>query len=139
MAADKKKTPGAPDKPAAKPLGTSSGISLNGTWIKVFEDNEKRDEAERWTDKQISEFMKSEFPELDSVTFDRVTIARGRYNRGGFHKKDKSGKLVKPKIHSKEHAGDDAPTSTKADPSGSAMTVKGRVSGHKKDFKAKKS
>ena len=124
---------------AAKPkarVGVTSQVGVSETWVGVFE----RNEQDQLTDKQISEFMKSEFPDLDAVTFDRVEIARGKYNRGGFHKKDKSGKVVRPKIHSKPH-GAQTESSTGALPaprSGDTSPVKDRVVSHKRDFKSHK-
>ena len=126
-------------KPSA-PVGVTSRVGVSETWIRVFEQNEQCDEQDRLTDKQISEFMKGEFADLDAVTFDRVEIARGKYNRGGFHKKDKSGKVVRPKIHSGSHdsqAGSSAgarPTSRPPD----AVPIKNRVVSHQKDFKSHK-
>ncbi len=124
---------------AAKPkarVGVTSQVGVSGTWVRVFE----RNEQDQLTDKQISEFMKSEFPDLDAVTFDRVEIARGKYNRGGFHKKDKSGKVVRPKIHSKPYgAQTDSSTGARPAPrSGDAAPVKDRVVSHKRDFKSHK-
>ncbi len=139
----KKKAPAEKGTAAARPkarVGVTSGVGVNETWIRLFEQNEQCDEQDRLTDKQISESMKSEFPDLDSVTFDRVEIARGKYNRGGFHKKDKNGKVVRPKIHSNPHG-------TQSDPGAAGRTasrlpdavpVKERVVRRQKDFKSHK-
>ena len=121
-------------------MGVTSRVGVSETWIRVFEQNEQCDEQDRLTDKQISEFMKGEFADLDAVTFDRVEIARGKYNRGGFHKKDKSGKVVRPKIHSRQH-GSQAGSSAAARPSSGPLgvgPVKDRVVSHQKDFKSHK-
>ena len=137
----KDKEPAEKGAAAARPkvhVGVTSRVGVSETWIRVFEQNEQCDEQDRLTDKQISEFMKSEFPDLDAVTFNRIEIARGKYNRGGFHKKDKSGKVVRPKIHSGPHgsqAGSSArPTSRPPD----AVPIKDRVISHQKDFKSHK-
>lgn len=133
----KEKAPPPPKAPA--PVGKTSGVGVNETWIQVFEKNEEVDEGERLTDEQISQFMKSEFPDLDTKLFDRVQIARGKYNRGGFHKKDKSGQAQKPKVHSRAH--DEAarsggrklhPKETDAGPK------QGPVGKYQKDFKSHK-
>ena len=102
-AAADKESSAAPKAPPV--VGATSGVSVSETWIGVFEKNEQVEEGDRRTDEQISEFMKNEFPGTDPKAFDRMEIARGKYNRGGFHKKDKSGRLLRPKIHSRSHAG----------------------------------
>ena len=142
---DKKKAPKSGGKvaAAARPkaqVGVKSGVGVSETWIRVFEQNEQGDEQDRLTDEQISESMKSEFPDLAAVTFDRVEIARGKYNRGGFHKKDKTGKVVRPKIHSTRHGADDG-SSAGARPSSrptDGAPMRDRVVSQKKDFKSHK-
>ena len=139
----KQKAPVEKGTEAAKPkarVGVTSGVGVGETWIRVFERNEQCDQEDRLTDEQISESMKSEFPDLDAVTFDRVEIARGKYNRGGFHKKDKNGKVVRPKIHSNPHgtqAGSPAADRPGPRPT-DAAPMKQRVVSTKKDFKAHK-
>ncbi len=139
----KKKEPAAKSAAAEKskaPVGKTSGVGVGGTWVQVFERNEQCDEEDRRTDEQISEFMKSEFPDLDSASFDRVEIARGKYNRGGFHKKDKGRRVVRPKIHSNQHGdqvgqgggGRHNPRSSGGSP------IKDRVVSRQKDFKSHK-
>ena len=129
----------APAKPPA-PVGVTSQVGVNETWVRVFEKNEQADHDERLTDEQISQSMKGEFPDLDAKIFDRVEIARIKYNRGGLHKKDKSGRMVRPKFHSEAHdplqgrAGSTRATHLKAD----GMSRKGPVFKHQKDFKAHK-
>ncbi len=138
----KKKKPKKPKEPiqqAPAPVGVTSGVGVNETWIRVFEKNEQVDGKDRLTDEQISQFMNSEFPDQDAKIFGRVEIARGRYNRGGFHKKDKSGKVVRPKVHSKPNGAQDssgtgARTSAQAD----AAPRKDAVAKYHKDFKSTK-
>ena len=129
-------------KKAAKPpavVGVTSGVSASATWIQVFERNEQADEKDRLADAQISEFMKSEFPGLDAVTFDRVEIARGKYNRGGFHKKGPKGQVMPPKVHSRAHGSEDAIGETTRNPSKNAGgQMADRIVAHKRDFKSHK-
>ena len=139
----KKKPPKEPKEPiqqAPAPVGVTSGVGVNETWIRVFEKNEQVDEKDRLTDEQISQFMNSEFPDQDAKIFGRVEIARGRYNRGGFHKKDKSGKVVRPKVHSKPYgAQDSAGTGTRTSgPQGDGAPMKESVVKFHKDFKSTK-
>ncbi|MHC4515536.1 MAG: hypothetical protein ACYTGW_02090 [Planctomycetota bacterium] len=137
----KKKKEKSPPPPKAPPsVGVTSGVSVNETWIGVFEKNEQVAAEERLTDEQISEFMKSEFPDVDAKLFDRVEIARGRYNRGGFHKKDKSGNVVRPKIHSTPHApeGGSAEATRTLHPKADAAPKKEAVDRYQKDFKSHK-
>ena len=139
----KKKKPArdssAPAKPPA-PVGVTSQVGVNETWARVFEKNEQADHDERLTDEQISESMKSEFPDLDAKVFDRVEIARTKYNRGGFHKKDKGGRMVRPKFHSEAHdplAGRSG-SRRATNPKGEGMSRRGPVFKHQKDFKSTK-
>ena len=112
---------------------------MSETWVRVFEQNEQNDEDQRLTDEQISEFMKSEFPGVDAVTFDRVEIARGKYNRGGFHKKDAKGRPVKPKIRSRQHGADDVAGGVARNPSkNEGGHITDRIVAHKRDFKSHK-
>jgi len=140
--APKEKAPPAPKAPA--PVGKTSGIGVSETWIHVFERNEQGEDGERLTDEQISQFMKSEFPDLDAKLFDRVQIARGRYNRGGFHKKDKSGNVMRPKIHSEPHDPDKGSTGSRGlHPKGAKGDAEGEpkrgpVGKFQKDFKSHK-
>lgn len=127
-----------PDRPAHA-LGATSGVSVSQTWILVFERNEAAEAADKLTDSQISEFMKGEFPGLDAVTFDRVEIARGKYNRGGFHKKDAKGRVVRPTIRSHQHGiEDDARNSTRNPSKRETGPMTDRIIAHKKDFKSHK-
>ena len=133
---------GKPDKkkPAAKapaPVGATSGVSVSETWIRMFEKNEQVEEPDRLTDAQISEHMKTEFPDVDVKVFDRVEIARNKYNRGGFHRKDKGGKIVRPKVHSKSHAADGfAGNARGSGPLG--LSKQGPVGKHQKEYKSHK-
>jgi MoxR-like ATPase len=78
-------------------LGLTTGLKVSDCWARVFRDNEARAAdyagprgpgrvpAERpWTDEQISNFMKQEFPDAsdDSRSQARVRMYRGCYNRG---------------------------------------------------------
>jgi hypothetical protein len=136
-----KENPPPPPKAPAH-VGKTSGVTVNETWIQVFEKNEQVEASKRLTDEQISQFMKSEFPDLDTKLFDRVQIARGKYNRGGFHKKDKSGNVVRPKVHSQPHtseSGQGAAAGRKLHPKeGDAAPKRGPVGKYHKDFKSTK-
>ena len=135
--APKEKTPPPPQAPP--PVGNTSGVGVSETWIQVFERNEQGEKSERLTDEQISQFMKSEFPDLDAKFFDRVQIARGKYNRGGFHKKDKNGNVVRPKIHSQQHTGEgEAGTRKLHRKTAEAEPKRGPVGKFQKDFKSHK-
>ena len=138
----KKKPPKEPKEPiqqAPAPVGVTSGVGVSETWIRVFEKNEQVDGKDRLTDEQISQFMNSEFPDQDAKIFGRVEIARGRYNRGGFHKKDKNGKVVRPKVHSKPcGAQDSSGTGTRTFAQAGAAPRKGAVVKFHKDFKSTK-
>lgn len=126
-------------EPATAPLGKSTGVTVRGTWVHVFERNEEVNEDQRLADDQISEFMKSEFPGLDSVSFDRVAVARGKYNRGGFHKKDKNGKVVRPKTQSTPHGFVGDTGANRQSPSRSdTAPMQSRVIARQKDFKSHK-
>ena len=57
-------TSAAAGKPSS-PAGTTSGVGVSETWIRVFEQNECVDEHDRLTDKQISEFRSSYPPALE--------------------------------------------------------------------------
>ncbi len=122
------------------PVGTTSGVGVNETWIRVFEKNEQGDESERLTDEQISEHMKSEFPDARLPMFDHVDIARGKYNRGGFHRKDKSGKTVRPKVRSKAQGFSNRSNASTDRFRGATGGIanKGGSAKHKKDFKSHK-
>ncbi|MHC5066002.1 MAG: hypothetical protein ACYTG5_18735 [Planctomycetota bacterium] len=137
------KKSGAKKKAASKSdprIGKTSQLSLNKTWIQVFEQNEQVEEGKRLNDAQISEFMKSEFPELQVSLFDQVEIARAKYNRGGFHPKDKKGKLVKAKIHSRAHTDEQhqGDSSRNLDAQASSLADHGRTVTHQRDFKSHK-
>ena len=141
------KQPAAKKKAAAKPppppkapaaVGKTSAVGVSETWIQVFEKNEQAEDGERLTDEQISQFMKNEFPDQDAKFFDRVQIARGKYNRGGFHKKDKSGNVVRSKIHSQAHTGEGTAATRKFHPKGGAEPRRTSVDKYQKDFKSTK-
>ena len=129
-------------KEAAKPaavVGATSGVSVSSTWIQVFERNAEAEAKERLTDPQISDFMKSEFPGVDGVTFDRVEIARGKFNRGGFHRKDPKGRVMRPKIKSEQHGGGDHVDAAARNPSkNDSGPMADRIVAHKRDFKSNK-
>ncbi len=120
--------------------GKTSKLSLNRTWIQVFEKNEQVAKEERLTDEQISQFMKSEFPETQATLFDQIEIARSKYNRGGFHPKDKKGKLVKPKVHSRAHSDDpnQSGSARSLDSQSTGIADQSRTVTHQRDFKSHK-
>ena len=145
--AQKKKSPAKKQPPpkkgaAAKPraiVGATSGVGVNATWISVFERNEQGDGPDNRSDEQISAFMIAEFPTLEASLFKHVNIMRGKYNRGGLSRKDKSGKLVRPKIHSKQYAQDGrAAVGGKQQPTRGGVPGRSATSTHKKDFKSHK-
>ena len=134
-----KKATTAPKPPA--PVGLTSGLTLNDLWIQVFEKNEKVDEKDRLNDDQIAEFMRSEFPSsARSMVLNRIDIARGKYNRGGCHKKNQAGKLVRPKNRSKAHgvATNASPSSRNFRATSSPAANRGGAPRHQKDFKSHK-
>lgn len=142
--AQSKNKPGSRPKPTDSPkgpapVGVTSGVRINETWIRVFEKNEQVDESERLTDKQITEFMKSEFPGMRAMILDQIGVARSKYNRGGFHKKDENGRVVRPKIHSNPQGlpgGSGASTKHFGGATGPAK--RDSALRHRKDFKAHK-
>lgn len=140
MAQKKKSSP--KQKPAgkAKPvIGTTSEVAVNATWIACFEKNEQVGEAEKLSDEQISAFMQAEFPGLDATQFKHVNIVRGKYNRGGLRRKDKSGRLVRPKIHSKQYSGlGQVLDGGKQSSNRGGVPGQSATSAHKKDFKSHK-
>ena len=121
-------------------LGKTSKLGVSQTWIQVFEGNAKAEKEKRKTDAQISEFMKSEFPDLQVSLFNQVEIARNKYNRGGFHPKDKKGNLVKAKIHSQSHSDDPGHLAggRGQDDQGSHIADHGHAATHQKNFKSHK-
>ena len=136
---DDMSTPTDSNNPAKGATGKSSGLTVREAWVHVFEENQRRAPDERMTDEQISEYMKGEFPDMDSVAFDRVTIARGKYNRGGFHKKDRNGKVVRPKVKSVPHGATDSGDGGALNPSRDDTTaIRGRMMSHQRDFKSHK-
>ena len=85
--------------------GKTLGLKIGETLAHVFAENEKR--AKKWTDEEISRFLKSEFADRRPKNFDKPNRARRFYNRGGFTKGnvpgitskryDKDGKVLSPK------------------------------------------
>lgn len=80
---------GGSDRDAAKSAGkkgVTTGLSVADAMAKIFDDNEGRHAAgeQPWTDKQISEWMLSEFPwsTEDSRSPARVRMYRTCYNKG---------------------------------------------------------
>ena len=67
-----------------KSVAHGLGLKVGETWAHVFAENEKR--AKKWTDEEISKFMKSEFTDRRPKNFDKPNRARRFYNRGGFTK-----------------------------------------------------
>ncbi len=61
--------------------GKTLGLGVQATWVKLFQDNEKRG-ATRKTDAEITKTMNSEFPARKSKVFERVQHVRAQYNRG---------------------------------------------------------
>lgn len=69
-------------RPAGRPLGVTTGLPILGAWCYVFQENEKR--SKKWTDAQISEWMKKEFPGRNTPAFDHPHTCRRDYNLGKF-------------------------------------------------------
>ena len=85
--------------------GRTSGTNVRGTWIQMFEKNEKLPKNKKMTDEQIQKFMKAEFPGRDSFEFTDVagvrSVRRG-YNRGVFN----DGKAPKVQSHQYDNKGE---------------------------------
>ena len=67
---------------STRPVGKLTGVGVNETWCKAFEENEKISKAKRQDDAGISKFMKQNFPGKRSEVFNRVQMVRNRYNVG---------------------------------------------------------
>lgn len=66
-------------KAERKIAGRTTGLPVDLTWQTAFE----RAAKEKWTDDQITRFMKSEFPDRKSKIFETgVQRVRTQYNRG---------------------------------------------------------
>jgi hypothetical protein len=65
-----------------RPVGKTSGVGVAATWILAFAHNNKVASAKRRTDKQITVYMKKEFPARKSEIFNHVQLVRNRYNKG---------------------------------------------------------
>jgi hypothetical protein len=81
--AKKKAKKAAKPKGPGRPMGRTTGVGVQGTWVMAFDLNAKASKGKRLTDPQISKFMKKEFPGRKSVVFDRVQGVRTKYNKGG--------------------------------------------------------
>jgi len=75
-------------KKGKRPVGRTTGLSIQRAWVHIFETNAKARKVDRMTDEQISEFMCAEFPghAEQSKVFHKVQVVRTRYNRGGMTK-----------------------------------------------------
>jgi len=69
-------------KTTKKVVGRTSEVGVMATWVKAFQHNNKVPVPKRWTDKQISAYMKKEFAGRKSAIFDHVQLVRNRYNKG---------------------------------------------------------
>lgn len=103
-------------KSEGRPVGKTSGVGVQETWIGVFAKNETCKKADRLTDEQISAYMHSEFPSKDSKVFDQVQAVRNKYNKGGFKK-----------------VGTPSKQSNRYDADGNVVEVRGGGSGKKSD------
>ena len=82
-----------------RPVGKTTGVGVNATWVLIFQKNEKLPTARKLTDAQITKFMQFEFFGRNSKVFETVSVVRGRYNRGLLTR----GKV--PTIQSKQYGG----------------------------------
>jgi len=69
-----------------RPVGRTSGVGVMATWVAAFQHNAKVAATKRRTDKEISAYMKKEFPGRKSAIFDAVQLVRNRYNKGALTK-----------------------------------------------------
>jgi len=91
--------------------GVTTGLGIYDCWTNLFQQNETS--INKMTDRQIAEFMGTEFPNHDSAMFRdirsgklwRVQQMRSRYNRGGLtgekpiirsHRYNEAGSLCDP-------------------------------------------
>jgi hypothetical protein len=134
----KKKTKRGNADVGKRPVGKTTMVGVQATWVWVFERNEKAKKRDKWTDERISEFMKSEFPGRESAVFDRIQAMRFKYNAGGM-----TGG-VQPKVQSNRYDGDGEIIVVKRGPGGGArsadrVTVKVRKMGKAGKSKSQKS
>lgn len=69
-----------------RPVGRISGVSITATWVIALQHNSKVAAAKRWTDKQITAYVKKEFPGRKSAYSYPVAAIRLRYNKGALTK-----------------------------------------------------
>ena len=65
-----------------RPVGRTSGVGVTATWVLAMQHNSKVSVAKRRTDKQITAYMKKEFPGRKSAYSYPVQAIRTRYNKG---------------------------------------------------------
>ena len=65
-----------------RPVGRTSGVGVTATWVLAMQHNAKVSVAKRRTDKQITAYMKKEFPGRKSAYSYPVQAIRTRYNKG---------------------------------------------------------
>lgn len=71
---------------SGRPIGKTTGLPIALGWCLMFQENEKREAAEKWTDDQISAWMKEEYPGRETKAFDQPGGCRLLYNSGRFTK-----------------------------------------------------
>lgn len=76
-------------RPKGRPIGVTTGLPICAAWCAMFIWNEQRSggaDDPKWTDEQISNWMKSEFPGRNTPAFDHPAGCRKDYNAGRFTK-----------------------------------------------------
>jgi len=63
-----------------KCVGKELKMGIQETWAHLFSKNETQET--KMSDKEISDFIKAEFPDRKTAAFNHVPFVRGRYNRG---------------------------------------------------------
>jgi len=105
---------GVNDMPVGHPLGVTTGLPVYMAICYMFQQNERakrqrdlgNDKAEVLTDKQLSAWLKSEFPGRKASYWDKVQFLRYNYNHGFFtqkvtpevvsHRYDSGGQCIDP-------------------------------------------
>jgi hypothetical protein len=87
-------------RPKGRPIGVTTGLPITAAWSYIFQVNEKQPVNEKWTDEQISGWMKEEFPGRATPAFDHPAGCRADYNAGKFSKG------VAPTLQSNQYSAD---------------------------------
>ena len=128
MAAKKKAAPAkkkvaAKKETAGRAVGKTTGVGVEATWCVVFAQNEKCKKADRKTDAELTEQLKSEFPGRVTTVFDNIQPVRNKYNKGGLTKGeipktqskryDENGDVIVGRVSSKKPEAKKAPAEKK--------------------------